>query len=238
MEGKIVNHKIFGEGAVVSLKDNFLTVKFQNEEKIFMFPACFENLLETEDRELSAYAELMLYNKKLEKDRKKAKGVGNRIEPRRGNALRWHSYQSNRIGTKPRKEKAVPKESVEKTKSGYTRHSGENAFVWRSNAEMIEKGEIITESELGPYIKKGDIILCENDKTLINIGIVTEHPRIDENTSHKIPCQFIPLLGKVDFTDVSKELTGCTMADRDKYLRSIAEVCPYIVNIEGISHLV
>ena len=36
MEGKIVNHKIFGEGAVVSLKDNFLTVKFQNEEKIFI----------------------------------------------------------------------------------------------------------------------------------------------------------------------------------------------------------
>lgn len=217
MKDKIVKHKDFGEGKIISLKDNLLCVEFFDKERIFVFPDCFEALLSTEDKEVNAYAKLMLYNKQLEENKKKSRISKTRIYPRQGNSLRWHSYKSPKAKSQP--------------KSLYTRYKGENAFIWQCNSEMIESGEIKAESEITAYIEKGDIILCRNNNAFSHIGVVSE------NSSNNIKCHFIPILGEVKCKTYEEEISVCTQQERDKILNEIKSVCPYMVSIEGIGHL-
>lgn len=44
-----VRHKIFGEGSVVNVSNNVLTVRFANKESKFNFPSAFEKFLVAED---------------------------------------------------------------------------------------------------------------------------------------------------------------------------------------------
>ena len=75
MEGKIVIHKTFGEGKIISLKDNLLTVKFSEKESVFIFPECFEGVLTTTDKELESYSKMIINNRKLEKKLLQKKGL-------------------------------------------------------------------------------------------------------------------------------------------------------------------
>lgn len=242
MNGKIVKHKIFGEGTVVSLKDNFLTVKFPEKEIVLMFPDCFENLITTEDKELSAYAELLIYNKHLEDKHKKDMHLKNRINPRRGNALRWHSYTSNRVKA-GKTLKSPPKEnSVKEIKPEYKRYKGENCFVYtysESFDEALENGKIELDEKvtLAEYVDAKDIILCKKNN-ISHIGVVLSNTKETENNSHILSCQFIPILGEVSFEKNEGIFVPCTADEMKTILNKIKEVCPYIVSIEGIGHLI
>ncbi len=44
-----VNHKSFGVGTVISHQGKYMTVKFGNSQKIFVYPDAFENFLTLED---------------------------------------------------------------------------------------------------------------------------------------------------------------------------------------------
>jgi hypothetical protein len=44
-----VNHKSFGRGAVVSSQGKYITVKFENAQKIFVYPDAFESFLTLAD---------------------------------------------------------------------------------------------------------------------------------------------------------------------------------------------
>ena len=48
-----VNHKTFGQGTVVSSQGKYMTVKFGNVQKIFVYPDAFENFLTLGDGTVS-----------------------------------------------------------------------------------------------------------------------------------------------------------------------------------------
>ena len=48
-----VNHKTFGKGTVVSSQGKYMTVKFENAQKIFVYPDAFENFLTLADGTVS-----------------------------------------------------------------------------------------------------------------------------------------------------------------------------------------
>ena len=48
-----VNHKTFGRGTVVSNQGKYITVKFANAQKIFVYPDAFENFLTLSDGTVS-----------------------------------------------------------------------------------------------------------------------------------------------------------------------------------------
>ena len=41
----VVNHKSFGMGTVVSMQGKYITVKFENTQKIFVYPDVFDGFL-------------------------------------------------------------------------------------------------------------------------------------------------------------------------------------------------
>lgn len=49
----VVNHKSFGRGEVVSQQGKYITVKFENTQKIFVYPDAFENFLTLADGTVS-----------------------------------------------------------------------------------------------------------------------------------------------------------------------------------------
>ena len=49
----VVNHKTFGLGTVVSHQGKYMTVKFENAQKIFVYPDAFENFLTLADGTVS-----------------------------------------------------------------------------------------------------------------------------------------------------------------------------------------
>lgn len=53
LDNLAVCHKKFGPGVVVSAKGNYMTIKFQSEEKVFVYPDAFEKFLTLEDGSLS-----------------------------------------------------------------------------------------------------------------------------------------------------------------------------------------
>ena len=48
-----VNHKSFGKGVVVSYQGKYMTVRFENTQKIFVYPDAFENFLTLADGTVS-----------------------------------------------------------------------------------------------------------------------------------------------------------------------------------------
>ena len=49
-----VNHKTFGKGIVVSSQGKYMTVRFDNTQKIFVYPDAFENFLTLADGTVSS----------------------------------------------------------------------------------------------------------------------------------------------------------------------------------------
>lgn len=48
-----VSHKIFGDGIIIAREDSYITVKFSNDEKKFIYPNAFDGYLTTVDRDLN-----------------------------------------------------------------------------------------------------------------------------------------------------------------------------------------
>lgn len=53
LDNLVVNHKMFGSGVVVSSQGKYMTVKFENAEKIFVYPDAFEKFLTLGDGSVS-----------------------------------------------------------------------------------------------------------------------------------------------------------------------------------------
>lgn len=53
VDNLVVNHKSFGVGTVVSHQGKYMTVRFQNAQKIFVYPDAFESFLTLEDGTVS-----------------------------------------------------------------------------------------------------------------------------------------------------------------------------------------
>ncbi|MGN0460064.1 MAG: hypothetical protein ACI4HL_04015 [Ruminococcus sp.] len=240
MEGKIVIHKTFGEGKIISLKDNLLTVRFKDKESVFIFPECFEGVLTTADKELDSYAKMIINNKRLEKKLLQKKGLNRRLLQTRRNVPRWHSYIPDN-----RKNGGIssPKNKAE---TGIKRYEGKNYFAMSEGEnfmDFIENNEIIIPIEnnnIASIIKKGDLLFCIKDGKAGHIGIVLSNPTVnnnDDNTDeYIITAQFIPVMAEVMCTAGATEDT-ISHIDKDKaetVLESIAEKCPYIKSIEGV----
>lgn len=71
--GQVVNHMKFGSGTVIKLDNNFIVVSFSVEEKAFQFPDAFGSFLKAEDKEFSAYVEMLRMEKEQEEAESKAK---------------------------------------------------------------------------------------------------------------------------------------------------------------------
>ena len=48
-----VSHKIFGDGIIIAREDSYITVKFSNDEKKFIYPNAFDGYLSTENTEFN-----------------------------------------------------------------------------------------------------------------------------------------------------------------------------------------
>ena len=53
LDNLAVCHKKFGLGTVVATRGNYMTVRFQNEEKVFVYPDAFEKFLTLADGTVS-----------------------------------------------------------------------------------------------------------------------------------------------------------------------------------------
>lgn len=55
--GERVKHQVFGEGKIVSVTKNYVTVSFEIGEKVFVYPDAFEKFLTLVNQELSSKME-------------------------------------------------------------------------------------------------------------------------------------------------------------------------------------
>lgn len=240
MEGKIVIHKTFGEGKIISLKDNLLTVKFSGKESVFIFPECFEGVLTTTDKELEGYSKMIINNRKREKKLLQKKGLNRRLLQTRRNVPRWHSYISN---TNKRAEKLPQKNTAD---TGIKRYEGKNYFAFSEGENFqnfIDDNEIIIPKKNNEpvisIIKKGDLLFCLKDSKVCHIGIVLSSPtagETDGKDEYIISSQFIPVMAEVECGVAVEEnfLSHINKNKANPLLDNIAEKCPYINNIEGI----
>ena len=58
--GEHVRHQVFGEGRIVSISKNYVTVRFDIGDKVFVFPDAFEKFLVLSNKELSSRMEAYL----------------------------------------------------------------------------------------------------------------------------------------------------------------------------------
>lgn len=49
LENLAVKHKVFGDGVILAQSDKYITVRFANAEKIFVYPDAFEKFLTLAD---------------------------------------------------------------------------------------------------------------------------------------------------------------------------------------------
>lgn len=63
----VVIHKVFGEGIIINHEHSYLTVKFQQGEKKFVFPNAFDGYLTTEDNMIAEKIKQELENIKIAK---------------------------------------------------------------------------------------------------------------------------------------------------------------------------
>lgn len=240
MEGKIVIHKTFGEGKIISLKDDLLTVKFSEKESVFIFPQCFEGVLTTPDKELESFVKMIINNRKLEKKLLQKKGLNRRLLQTRRNVPRWHSYMPNKgVNTKESSANS-------KVDSGIKRYDGKNFFAvptGESFENSIDNNEIIIPVENNTCIsimQKGDLLFCINDNKVCHIGIVLSNPTLNKNddnvAEYHISAQFIPVMAEVQWGIVLEEslVSHINSNKANSILENIVEKCPYIKSVQGI----
>ena len=240
MEGKIVIHKTFGEGKIISLKDDLLTVKFSEKESVFIFPQCFEGVLTTSDKELESYAKMVINNRKLEKKLLQKKGLNRRLLQTRRNVPRWHSYIQNKgVNTK---------ESSANNKADYgiKRYAGRNFFAipeGETFVDFIDNNEMIIPVENNnsvSIIQKNDLLFCIKDNKVCHLGIVLSDSVVSKNDDnadeYRISAQFIPVMAEVQVSIVLEEniVSHIDSNRANTILQSIVEKCPYIKSIQGI----
>ena len=54
LENLAVKHKSFGPGVIVNVQGKYITVRFENQEKVFVYPDIFEKFLTLADGTVSA----------------------------------------------------------------------------------------------------------------------------------------------------------------------------------------
>ena len=241
MEGKIVTHKTFGDGKIISLKDNLLTVKFSEKESVFIFPECFEGVLTTTDKELEGYPNMIINNRKLEKKLLQKKGLNRRLLQTRRNIPRWHSYMPDKgINTKESSES-------NKVDSGIKRYDGKNFFAVSEGetfVDFIDDNKIIipVENNNNPVsiIEKNDLLFCTKDKKVCHLGIVLSNPTLNKNDDNAdeylISAQFIPVMAEVQCgIELEENIVSHINSNKaNSILENIVEKCPYIKSVQGI----
>lgn len=110
MKGVKVIHKLLGEGSVVSLNNDMLTVQFTEKEMTFIFPDCFQNVLSTEDKDMSAFVKMAINNRALEKKLLEKKGLKRRVYETRKEVPRWNTATKS-------KQSVAKKEPISKVNS-------------------------------------------------------------------------------------------------------------------------
>lgn len=117
MKGVKVIHKLLGEGSVVSLQNDMLTVQFPEKEMTFIFPDCFQSVLSTEDKDMSTFVKMAINNRALEKKLLGKKSLKNRVYQTRKDVPRWNT------SAKPKQPiaKKEPNNSVKENKSTITK---------------------------------------------------------------------------------------------------------------------
>lgn len=106
-----ITHKVFGEGSVVSQNDSLITVKFDQEKKVFVYPDAFGNFISLKD---PAVAESM-------------KNVVRRLKSEEEELLKEEKEQ--------RKQKLIIKSQKRKLKNGRL-HESSQAVFWLDKEEQ------------------------------------------------------------------------------------------------------
>lgn len=99
-----VSHKIFGDGIIIAKENSYITVKFCNNEKKFIYPNAFDGYLTTEDTDLNnKIKEEIEVIKRLEEEKKQE------IAMKEKENLKTVFPQSEKI---ERKIKVYPRENI------------------------------------------------------------------------------------------------------------------------------
>ena len=81
--GEKVKHKTLGIGEIISVKENYITVKFVSKISTFKYPIAFENYLIPEDGKISDAVNIELKIAKELEAKKKAEEEAGKVEEER-----------------------------------------------------------------------------------------------------------------------------------------------------------
>lgn len=112
VDNLVVNHKSFGVGTVVSHQGKYMTVRFENAQKIFVYPDAFESFLTLEDGTVSdeimidieaarRAKQVILDKKKEENIRAMTKGI---VIPGKEGSANEHEEDENHYKTHEHEE--------------------------------------------------------------------------------------------------------------------------------------
>ena len=222
MKGVKVIHKLLGEGSVVSLNNDMLTVAFPEKEMTFIFPDCFQSVLSTEVNSV-----------------KENRTSINRTIPKP--TERQVNSIPRKVPTKSVERKPIKKNDFNKYSKNLVRYKGINCFLYlgeiKNDTIVVNPIELKDNKELCQYVYKNDLVFSVKENKVQGIGIVSTTKLTDEQT-YKFTLNIIPMLEEIkvknEYTDVINHLTPMEYRD---LLYGIRKLCPYISSIEGIREL-
>ena len=151
MKGVKVIHKLLGEGSVVSLNNDMLTVQFTEKEMTFIFPDCFQSVLSTEDKDMSAFVKMAINNRALEKKLLEKKGLKRRVYETRKEVPRWNTSTKS-------KQSVAKKEPISKVNSVKENRTSINRTIPKPTERQVNSipRKVPTKSLERKPIKKND----------------------------------------------------------------------------------
>ena len=85
--GKTVWHKSFGQGRIVCVDGSYLTIRFADKERRFVFPLAFECYLSTDDQDLRLEIEKAILSFRIEREKREAKEKKERAQLSRSGSV-------------------------------------------------------------------------------------------------------------------------------------------------------
>lgn len=151
MKGVKVIHKLLGEGSVVSLNNDMLTVQFTEKEMTFIFPDCFQSVLSTDDKDMSAFVKMAINNRALEKKLLEKKGLKRRVYETRKEVPRWNTATKS-------KQSVAKKEPISKVNSVKENRTSINRTIPKPTERQVNSipRKVPTKSLERKPIKKND----------------------------------------------------------------------------------
>lgn len=163
LRNKRVTHKTFGEGIIVDQDESFITIDFDDDQKLFVYPDAFEEFITLKDHDVAKSLEKIISKRKAEKEALEEKREKERRE---------------QLREQRRKEKLKSLNIHESSQIVFWLNEEEQQSVfqdWEISTGKVQsgknKGEPNRPARLGPY-SASLLTVREDDESETNRRIV------------------------------------------------------------------